>query len=540
MVGKSLGPCKVLEPLGAGGIGEVCLAGDNGAGRRLAPKVLLVCFVLFVGFTWSSAAPGSAPEARSSPALGSASEASRASLQEETGRFNWPSFRGPNASGIADGQSPPTSWDAETLENVRWKTPIPGLGHSSPIVWGDRVFLTTAVSEDPNSFFRHGLDGRIDRRTDRSSHTWLVYSIDRRSGEIIWAREAYKGAPRIQRHPKNSYASATPVTDGQHLVVLFGSQGLYCYDLDGRLLWKRDLGAIDAGASYDVTYQWAAASSPIIYRNLVIVQADQQQGSFIAAYDIETGEQVWHTRRDVISSFSTPTIHEGRARAELIVNGAEKIFGYDPLSGKALWMMYGSSNNTTPTPVVAHDLFFVTSGYRTRPIFAIRPGATGDISLKDGARSNDYVAWSSPRDGPYMVTPIVYGGYLYVISFNGVLTSFKARTGERVYRLRLGNVGGAYSASPVAADGRIYFTSEDGEIYVVNAGPEYELLEVNQMGEICLATPAISEGQIFIRTTRHLFAMEDGIPATVAPSPTALRRPVTPFPVEMTPGLLSR
>ncbi len=390
------------------------------------------------------------------------------------------------------------------------------------------------MSDDPDSIFRYGTDGRQDRRSDRSRNAWYVYALDRRGGEVVWVRQASSGNPSVQRHPKNSYASATPATDGEHVVVLLATGGLFCYDFEGELLWDLDLGPLDSGASYDTAYQWAAASSPIIWQDLVIVQADQQEGSFIAAFDIGTGEEVWRTPRDLISSFSTPTIHVGTERTELVTNGAGTMHGYDPASAEELWRMSGSSLNTTPTPVSDQGLVYVTSGYRTRPIFAIRAGATGDISLAAGESSNAHVAWSSSRDGPYITTPLVYRGYLYAVSANGVLTVFHATTGERVYKRRIGDTGGAYSASPIAADGRIYLTSEDGDIFVVRAGPEYELLATNRMGEVCLATPAISEGQIFIRTTGHLVAMTDGIAPAVAAAEGAVS---TPFPAELAAGL---
>lgn len=413
---------------------------------------------------------------------------------------NWPSFRGPNAEGIADGLDLPTRWDADTGTNVDWKTAIPGLGHSSPVVWEDRVFLTTAVSDDPHSIFVHGIDGRIDRRSDVSIHSYYVYAIDRTTGKILWEREAYRGVPRIQRQRKNSYASPTPVTDGTHVIAYFGSEGLYAYDLDGKLLWKRDLGVIDAGASYDDTYDWAPASSPILFDDLVILLADQQAGrSFLAAFHVETGETVWRVARDVISSFSTPSLYRGKERVELVTNGAEIIHGYDPRTGKELWRLSGSSKNTTPTPVVWNDLVFVVSGYRIKPIFAIRPGGNGDIT------GSAFVAWSSTRDGSYMTTPIAYRDYLYTLQDNGVLSCYRARSGERVYQTRV--VAGAFSASPIAADGRLFLSSEDGEVYVVRAGPEFELLETNVMGEVVMATPAAAKGQLLIRTQHHLYSL---------------------------------
>ena len=452
--------------------------------------------------------------------------ASGVGAQGSEDKFQWPSFRGPSASGVADGQDPPTVWNAVTGHNILWKTPIPGLGHSSPVIWDDRIFLTTAVSDDPDPVFRYGPDGRMDRRSDRERNTWFVYAIDREGGDVLWVREAVSAAPEIQRHPKNSYASATPATDGRHLAVLFATGHLFLYDVDGELLWGVNLGPLDSGASYDDTYQWGAASSPIIWENLVIVQADQQEGSFIAAFNVASGAEVWRTERNLISAFSTPTVHEGPGRPELITNGAGTMFGYDPMTGEELWRLSGSSNNTTPTPVVDGELIYLTSGYRIRPIFAIRAGARGDISLAEGTRSNDHVAWSSPRDGPYMASPLVYQGYLYVVATNGVLTVFDAATGERIYKRRIGKRGGAYTSSPIAADGRVYLASEDGDIFVIRAGPEYEELATNAMDEVCLATPAISEGQLIIRTTNHLVAIRDGI----APTMAAATSSSSPFP----------
>ncbi len=436
---------------------------------------------------------------------------------EAQDRFPWPSFRGPSASGIADGQDPPTEWSAETGHNIQWKTEVRGLGHSSPVVWGDRLFVTSAVSDDPDPVFRYGTDGRQDRRSDREPNTWFVHAVDRDTGEILWEREAASGAPTIQRHPKNSYSSATPATDGETLVTLFATGALQAWDLDGNRRWAVELGPIDAGASYDDSYQWGAASSPIIWRDLAIVLADQQRGSFLAAFDLETGEEVWRVERDLISSFGTPTVHTGADRPELITNGAGTMHGYDPATGSELWRMTGSSFNTTPTPVVQDGLIYLTSGYRFRPIFAVRLGASGDISLPEGASSSDDVAWSSQRDGPYMASPLVYQGRLYVVSAGGVLTVFDSGTGERLYRRRIGERGGAYTASPVAADGRVYLTSEDGDVFVIRAGAEYELLSVNPMGAVCLATPALSDGQVLVRTASGLVAATEG----VAPTRTA-------------------
>jgi outer membrane protein assembly factor BamB len=420
---------------------------------------------------------------------------------------NWPQFRGPSATGVVEGQPSAVTWDASKTVNTVWKTPIPGLGHSSPVVWGDKVFIATAVTSGAKDETRYGLYGDVAPVKDDPKHTWKVYALDKRSGKILWERIAYEGLPKVKRHPKSTHADSTPVTDGKHLIVLFGSHGLYAYNLNGKLLWKQDLGVLDAGWFYDADYQWEHGSSPVIYKDLVIVQADVQKDSFIAAYHLKTGKLAWKTPRDEISSWGTPTVYFGKTRDEVVTNGSKAIRGYDPATGKELWRLTPNSEVTTPTPFVAHDLIYVTSGYAPiQPIYAIRPGATGDISLKDGKESNDFIAWSKKRGGPYMPTPIVYGDYLYTCSNQGVLTAYNAKTGERIYQERLGGKGGAFTASPVASDGKLYFSSEDGDVFVVKAGPKYELLATNPVGEVMMATPAISEGLVFVRGLKHLFA----------------------------------
>ena len=424
---------------------------------------------------------------------------------------NWPQFRGVAASGVAEGRGAPVKWDAEkTAVGVRWKTPIPGLAHSSPVVWGDKVFVTTAVSSAPKDETRFGLYGDVEPVKDDPKHTWKVYALDKRTGKILWERTAWEGLPKVKRHPKSTHADSTPATDGRTVVALFGSNGLFAYDTNAKLLWKQDLGVLDAGWFYDPDYQWEHGSSPIIYKNLVIVQADVQKGSFIAAYDLKTGRQVWKTPREEIPSWGTPTVYDGKTRAELITNGTKAIRGYDPLTGKELWRLSPNSEITTPTPIVAHDLIYVTAGYPpVQPIYAIRPGASGDISLPDGKESSEFIAWSKKRGGPYMPTPLVYGDLLYTVSNQGVVTAYNAKTGERVYQERIAGRGGAFTASPVASDGKIYLSSEDGEIFVFKAGPKHELLSVNPMGEVLMATPAISDGLLIVRGLKHVIAVGD-------------------------------
>lgn len=420
----------------------------------------------------------------------------------------WSSFRGEQASGVAEGQSLPESWNGAKGVHVKWKARIPGLGHSSPIVWGNRVFVTTAISSRGGDSFRHGLYGDGDASEDRSAHRWNLYALDKNSGKILWERTAYEGAPREKRHIKASYANSTPVTDGRYVIAFFGSQGLYAFDMDGRPVWKKDLGVLNAGAYDAPDYEWGTASSPIIYRNMVIVQCDTQGESFLLAADIRTGKTLWKTPREELPSWGTPTIYQGKSRTEIITNASNFIRGYDPHTGKELWRLGGSSKITAPTPIFSGELIVVASGRRPEaPIFVIRAGASGDISLGKGQISSEHIVWSKQARGSYMPTPLIYGDYLYVLSNQGVLDCYHLKTGAEIYRQRLAHQGGGFSASPVAADGKLYLSSEDGEIFVVKAGPEYRLLATNPMGELMMATPAISSGMMFVRTQHHLFAV---------------------------------
>ena len=430
-------------------------------------------------------------------------------LAAGTAAQNWPTFRGTQASGVADGANPPVSWDLGKSRNLVWKTEIPGLAHSSPIVFGDRVFVTTAISSDANAVFRHGLFGDVEPSTDLSKHTWRVYCLDRKTGKILWEEIAHEGVPKSKRHPKSSQASSTPATDGQHVVAFFGSEGLYTYSVDGKLLWKQDLGVLNAGWFYDPDYEWGVGSSPIIYKGMVIVQCDIQKDSFLAAFNVNDGKLIWKTPRSELPSWGTPTVYEGSTRAELITNGTKGIRGYDPMTGKQLWQITGhNSEITSTTPIIAGGLIIVANGYPPiQPIYAIKPGASGDITLQEGQESNQWIAWSKKRGGPYQPTAIAYGGLLYICSNNGILTAYKVETGERVYQQRLSNSGSAHTASPVAADGKLYFADEDGDVFVVKAGPSFELLATNPVGEVLMATPAISSGMIFIRSQHHVFAV---------------------------------
>jgi outer membrane protein assembly factor BamB len=427
---------------------------------------------------------------------------------KNSSKGSWPSFRGTEASGIADGQNLPDRWDPKTGENILWRTPIPGLAHSSPVVWGNRIFVTSAVSSDPKATFRPGLYGDGDASKDRTRHRWMVYAVDKKNGKVVWERVAVEGEPIDQRHIKSTYANSTPATDGRIVVAWFGSQGVYAYDFNGRLLWKVDLGRLDLGA-YDIpTYEWGPASSPIIWNNLVILQCDTQADSFLLALDGATGQTVWKIDRQEIPSWGTPTIATTSTGPQLVTNASNFIRGYDPKTGKELWRLGGSSKITAPTPVFSEDLFVVVSGRGPeRPIFVVRPNARGDLTLADGKKSSDAIVWSMTGRGSYMPTPLVYNGTLYVLANNGLFDAYNLKTGAELYRQRLPLIGSGFSASPVAADGKIYLANEDGEILVIAAGEKFTHVATNSMGELLMATPALSEGRMYVRSSSSLFAI---------------------------------
>jgi outer membrane protein assembly factor BamB len=420
----------------------------------------------------------------------------------------WPTFRGPQASGIAEGQNLPDAWNGKTGENILWRTPIPGLAHSSPIVWGDRIFVTTAVSSDPKASFRPGLYGDGDASKDRSRHRWMIYALDKKTGKIVWERVAHEGEPIDKRHIKSTYASSTPATDGRIVVAWFGSHGVYAYDVNGRFLWKVDLGRLDFGA-YDIpTFEWGSASSPIIWNDMVILQCDTQTDSFILALNAATGKIVWKTERDEIPSWGTPTVATTSAGPELVANASNYIRAYDPRTGKELWRLGHSSKITAPTPIFADGVFVVASGRAPeRPIFVVKAGARGDLTLPEGKTNSGPIVWSRSGRGSYMPTPLVYNGILYVLANQGLLDAYNLKTGEEIYRQRLPFIGSGFSASPIAADGKIYLANEDGEILVVAAGEKFSHLATNTMGELLMATPALSEGVMYVRSSSSLFAI---------------------------------
>ncbi len=421
---------------------------------------------------------------------------------------NWPSFRGPGGSGVAEGAAAPTSWDVPNNKGVKWRTAVPGLAHSSPVVWGNQVCLATAVNSAASADLKVGLYGNIESANDQSEHRWMVMCFDKQTGKPLWERTAHAGVPKVKRHTKSTHASSTLATDGRYIVAFFGSEGLYAFDMKGTQVWKKDFGLLDSGFFMVPAAQWAFASSPVIYGDRVIVQADVQKGSFVAALDLATGRELWRTPRGDVPTWSTPAVYPSKGGAQVIVNGWKHIGGYDLATGKEVWRMTGGGDIPVPTPISSHGLIFITNSHGGKsPVYAVRPTAEGDITLKGEETSNGHIAWSAARDGAYMQTPLVYGDLLYVCKDNGVLSVFDVKSGERHYQSRLADGRTGFSASPVASNGRIYFTSEEGDVYVIKAGPTFEQLAVNPLGEVAMATPAISDGVMFFRTRTHLVAV---------------------------------
>ncbi|MEZ5072585.1 MAG: PQQ-binding-like beta-propeller repeat protein [Bacteroidales bacterium] len=419
----------------------------------------------------------------------------------------WPSYRGYYASGWLDGTGLPERFDLATGSNVRWTLPIPGLGLSCPVIWDNRVFVTTAISDRDTEGYKTGMYGDIAPVADSSEHRWIVYCIDKSTGTVLWEREAHRGVPLVKRHPKSSHANTSVATDGRHVVAFFGSEGLYCYDMEGTLLWKRDFGLIQSAWDVVPGAEWEFCSSPLISGEKLILQADGLNQAFVAALNIRTGETLWRKERKEIATWCTPNLYYDGPRARVVVNGYKHRGAYDLETGEEVWSMDGGGDIPVPAPIVWNDLVFFNSAHgKFAPLMAVHTNATGVIPFPE--KSEDAkapLAWFHPRNGAYMSSVLVYKDLLYQIRWNGSLQVYRAATGEEVYKQTV--EVGSFIASPVASDDRIYLVSETGDLFVVRAGTEYELLEKIPLGEPSLVTPALSDGVLILRTAGKLIAV---------------------------------
>ena len=434
-----------------------------------------------------------------SPGAGAASNAVKPSVTA-TASSQWPQFRGPGSSGVSDGVGLPDTWS--DTANVVWKTSIPGRGWSSPIVWGDRVFLTSAIQEEGKPEpVKKGLYMGGDRPEPKKKQRWVVFCLELTSGKILWQKTAAESAPKHGHHIKNSFASETPVTDGQRVYAYFGSQGLFCFDFDGNKLWSRSWGDFATRAN------WGTASSPVLHGDRIYIVNDNEEASFLAAIDKITGREIWKIPRDEKSNWATPLVWQNEKRTEIVTAGSKLVRSYD-LDGKLLWQLGGLSAITIPTPLAGQGLVYVASGFvldRKRPLLAIRPGAQGDISLKSDELKNGSIAWCQKQAGPYNPSPILYGDYVYVLYDFGFLACYDARTGKEMYgRTRIHPKARSFTSSPWAYEGTIFCLSEDGDTFVVEAGPKFKLLRVNSLGELCMASPAIAGKSLIVRTESGL------------------------------------
>ncbi len=415
---------------------------------------------------------------------------------------NWPSFRGGALGNVGESKNLPDTWD--TTKNVVWKADVPGRGWSSPVIWGDRVFLTTVVKEGEFPAARKGLYfGGEQSKPSPDEHRWTVLCLDFKTGKVLWEKVAHKGKPETTVHVKNTYASETPVCDGERLYAYFGNVGVFCYDHDGKELWSQRFSPAKTRLG------WGTAASPVLHKDRLFVVNDNEEKSYLVALDAKSGSELWKVERDEKSNWATPFVWENEKRTELVTCGTKAVRSYD-LDGKLLWELGGMSSIVIPTPSAAHGLLYVSSGYvldGKRPLFAIKPGATGDISLKPDQDKNDFVAWCQKQAGPYNTSPLILGDQVYVLYDLGMLSSYDAKTGEGAYNRE--RLEGPFTVSPWGYDGKVFCLNEDGDCFVIKAGPKFERLRTNSLGEMCMASPAIARDSLFIRTMTKLYRIEN-------------------------------
>ena len=417
----------------------------------------------------------------------------------------WPQFLGTGSRAISTNANLPDHWSA--TENVAWKTPIPGRGWSSPIVWGDRVFLTTVLGGEEEQTPKKGFYTGGERTEAPSSEfQWKLLCLDLLTGKVRWERTVYRGEPSVPKHVKNSYASETPVTDGERVYAYFGNLGVYCYDVDGCPVWSKTL------KPHATRYGWGTAASPVLHGDRLYLVNDNEEKSYLLALDKHTGKEVWSVDRDDKSNWATPYVWESEKRTEIVTPGTRTVRAYDP-QGKVLWSLNGMATVGVATPYVDGGLLYVSSSFvgdKQQPVFAIRAGASGDISLAAGQTSNSAIAWSNSAAAPFGPTSLVYGGRLYVLYDRGTFGAMDAQTGKRFYKPQKLPNGKQFTASPWAYNGRVFCLNEDGLAFVVRAGEKFELLGTNKLADddMCMASPALAGDRLLIRTSARLYCIQ--------------------------------
>lgn len=381
------------------------------------------------------------------------------------------------------------------------------MGISSPVIWDDRLYISSAISESDKAGFKPGLYGDVRPVNDSSVHEWKVFCYDKNTGRKIWEQTACKGVPKMKRHPKSTHANTTLAVNDKYVIAFFGSEGLYCYDKEGKLQWKKDFGLLKSVFFTQESAEWEFASSPIIYDQAVVIQCDVLNNAFLATYDLKTGKELWKTNRDEYPGWCTPNIYEDNGKICIAVNGFKHRGGYDFNSGKEIWRMSGGGDIQIPTPVVGKNLIFFNSAHgKSSPIMAVSTGARGDITLKEGETTNAFVKWSQLRGGSYIHTMLLYHNKLYNVNWNGTINCMDPETGKEIYTAKLGN-SKSFIASPVASDGKIFIPDEEGTVYVISDAPKLEILSVIPMNDVCMTAPAITDGKIYFRTQNSLYAI---------------------------------
>jgi outer membrane protein assembly factor BamB len=419
----------------------------------------------------------------------------------------WPGYRGMLSSGVLDNANLPDTFNISAMYNVKWKIGIPGLGLSSPVIWDNKLFITTAISESEKAGLKPGMYGDVTPVKDSSVHEWKIYCIDKNSGKFIWEKTAFKGVPKMKRHPKSTHANTSAATDGKYVVAFFGSEGLYCYDLDGKLQWQKNFGVLKSVFFSMKNAEWEFASSPVIYKGVLIIQCDVLENSFIAAFDVKTGKELWKTNRDDYPAWSTPNVYIKDGKACIVVNGFNHIGGYDFETGKEVWRMSGGGDIPIPTPIIGKDIIYINGAHgKASPILAVSTKALGDITLRNDQTSNQFVKWSKPKGGSYIHTMLLYRNHLYNIGWNGSVSCLDPFTGNEIYNAKLGKAK-SFVASPVASDGKIYLVDEEGTIYIIKDGDKFVQIAEIPMNDNCLTAPAITDGIIYFRTQKYLVAV---------------------------------